>query len=116
MSERRSVDPIAMARAEAQAALESGDPHVIAETIVSIAFHDPDAAWVEQTCRQMASHDDANVRCLAMTCLGHVARIHHHLDAESLALLQRLIDDPVVGGYAQNALGDVEMFINRGRN
>jgi hypothetical protein len=46
-----------------------------------------------------------------VTALGHLARIHGEADLEKvLPLLEELTRDPVIGGRAEDALGDIRMF------
>jgi hypothetical protein len=108
-----NVEPIA--RADAEAALRSGDPSKVCNALVGIAFHDPDWQWVQHWCLRLIDDPDSDVRGLAATCLGHIARIHKTLD-ESLArgVLERVREcdkDPKVRGRAEDALGDLDLFL-----
>ncbi|GLY97089.1 hypothetical protein [Actinoplanes sp. NBRC 103695] len=61
----------------------------------------------------------AQTRANALQSLGHHARLHRAIDAESVDLLRRaLTDRTVLGGcqirvYADNAASDVGMFAPR---
>jgi hypothetical protein len=68
------LDPIE--RNEAIALLESNESQVVAETILRLALHDPDAAWVTDRALALVESSDYGVRASAATTLGHIARIH----------------------------------------
>lgn len=53
-------------------------------------------------------------QCLS-TCLGYVARLHGAIDQRvDVALVKRLLSDPVLGGVAQDALDDMGSFARGG--
>jgi hypothetical protein len=74
MSMYQRLDPIE--RNEAIALLESNESQVVAETILRLALHDPDAAWVTDRALALVESSDYGVRASAATALGHIARIH----------------------------------------
>ena len=83
------VTPIT--QSEAEAGLASGVPDTICDALVRITYHDPDWRWVQEKCLELAGHADPQVAGLAVTCLGHLARIHRVLDLEKvLPTLRRL--------------------------
>jgi hypothetical protein len=99
-------------RAEAEAAFESGDTAAVNRALVSVAYHDPDWRWVQDVCLRFLEHDDAAVKGLAATCLGHLARIHRQLDRERVIhRLEALSDDPELRGRAEDALDDIEHYL-----
>jgi hypothetical protein len=103
-------EPHPITRKEAEAAFASADSEEITLALVSVAFHDPDWRWVQDQCLHFAQHDVANVRQVAATCLGHVARIHRQLDLEKvLPVLQELSHDPEI--QVEDALDDIQMFV-----
>jgi hypothetical protein len=107
------VNPIS--REEAIAAFASGDLETICDSLVRITFHDPDWQWVQAQCIVWARHPNADVRGLAVTCLGHLARIHAKLDLERVSpLLKELVADPDVSPRVDDALDDIEMFVDGG--
>ncbi|MCF1598617.1 hypothetical protein [Streptomyces muensis] len=53
---------------------------------------------------------DPQVRALAVTCVGHVARIHGEVGPDLVARVRGLLQDPVLGGRAEDALDDVASF------
>jgi hypothetical protein len=110
----RYEDPQPLPHDEAEAVFASGDDTAICNALVGAALHDEDAAWVESWCLRLGGSHSADVRGLAATCLGHVARRFGAIRPESLELLRNLRDDPAVGGRADDALDDVRTFTNRG--
>lgn len=96
------------------AELDSGDPERIREALVSLSLNDPDWSRVQELCLKYAASPDAGIRAICATCLGHLARIHGHLDLDRvLPVLRTLIDDPLTEGYAETAFDDLNMFIGR---
>lgn len=110
--EYHEVAPIT--RERAKAALASQDPATIAHALLSITYHDPDWRWVQEICLRFTEDEDATIRGMAVTCIGHLARIHGVLDEEAvLPVLVRLTKDAAIGGRAYDALDDVHIFLRR---
>jgi hypothetical protein len=98
-------------RPEAERIFASNDTSAIASTLVDIAFHDPDWQWVQNTCLGYARHPVPTVRQVAVTCLGHIARIHRRLDlAAVLPVLEELSRDQAV--ITEDALDDIRTFVS----
>ena len=103
-------EPHPITREEAEAAFVSNDSEEIAFALVNVAFHDPDWRWVQENCLTFVRSDIAALRQIAITCLGHVARIHRKLDLERvLPVLQEFSHDPEV--QVEDALDDIRMFM-----
>jgi vesicle coat complex subunit len=111
----RDVEP--MTRDDALASLASEDPERKARALLSLAYFDPDWRWVQRTCLEaMRATAEPQVRAVAATCLGHLARIHRKIDRpEVIAALDALLDDPdpSMRAHAQDALDDIETFVPR---
>ena len=101
-------------RHEAEKNLASGDISLICDTMVNIAFFEPDADWVEGVCVEFLTHHPAyQVRAISATCLGHLARIHRNSRLARLRpLLKEMLQDPQVWPYASDALDDFDMFLD----
>jgi hypothetical protein len=96
---------------EAKESLKSDDPIRVNDALVRLTYHDSDWRRVQDQCLQLVSHSDPVVKGLAVSCLGHLARIHKTIDTvKVLPLLSSLLDDPDVGGRAEDAIDDIEMF------
>lgn len=105
-------EPHPISREEANAAFASHDPERIAHALVNVAFHDADWRWVQEKCLGFAQADVAAVRQIAVTCLGHVARVHRCLDLDRvLPTLDELSRDSEV--QVGDALDDIQMFVGR---
>ena len=112
----RYQEPSPLSRTEAERRLRSDDPAVVCPGLVDVAFYEPDWRWVQEHCLRLADSVDPNVRGIAATCLGHLARIHRTLDLErALPVLRRLQHDKAVQGQADEALDDIGIFIEQAR-
>jgi hypothetical protein len=106
-------EPQPISRAEAEHIFASGDADAIASALVDITFHDRDWRWVQNKCIGFARVDNSVVRQAAVTCLGHVARIHRKLDLETvLPVVDELSGGPAL--TTQDALDDIRMFVRNG--
>ena len=107
-------EPHPISREEAEAAFASRDPGHIALALVNVAYHDADWLWVQERCLGFVRDDVAAVRQIAVTCLGHAARVHRRLDlARVLPALDELARDPEV--QVEDALDDTRTFVRRRR-
>jgi hypothetical protein len=103
-------EPQPITREEAESAFASGDSEEIAFALVNVTFHDPDWHWVQEKCLGLAQNDIAAVRQIAVTCLGHLVRIHRVLDLDRvLPIVEALSGDPEV--QVSDALDDIQMFM-----
>jgi HEAT repeat len=102
----------AMSRGIAETVLQGSDATAICGTLVNVALHDPDWAWVQEHCLRLLAAADPEVRGVAATCLGHLARIHGTLDLNRVEpRLRELRKDPEVRGRAEDALDDIQRFM-----
>ncbi len=109
MSTYQKLDPIS--RDHATAMLESTDSHTVTEAILRLALHDPDGTWVTDRALELLQNPNTDIRSVAATALGHIARIHHTIDTERVVpALQRLANNPDTAGRAEDALDDIAMF------
>jgi hypothetical protein len=104
------IDPIS--RPDAMVVLGSGNPKDMCKALVRLAFHDPDLRWVESLCIELTKHSTVEVQSTAILCLGHLARLHKALDLEKVVpLLIELRKDPLLSGRVDDAMDDIEMFL-----
>ena len=104
--------PKPIERKEAATAFQNENIKAICDALIRIAFHDSDWRWVQTQCLMFLKHPHADVRGLAATCLGHLARIHGQLDLGLVKpALQKLTKDPDIGGRAEDALDDIRMHL-----
>lgn len=101
-----------ISQSAAEAAFASGDGRTIGRALLRLALHGPDWRLAEQHAVRHLTHHDVWVRRNAATALGHVARLSRDLDVASVVpALKALLSDPEVGGFAEDALGDIEVFM-----
>jgi hypothetical protein len=106
------INPIK--RGEAQKIFDSSELDRFPETLLSIAFYEPDWEWVEEICLNYIEAKEKNIKRTAIACLGHLARIHKILNLEKvIPALEALKGDKEFIGYAEDALSDIDMFINK---
>jgi hypothetical protein len=113
--QRRDVyyEPTPMPREEAEAALESGDPNAVIHALLRSAYHNPDARWIQEQCLRCVRDPEWQVRHMAALGFSHLARLHgaRALDlGRVLPVLLELLDDPQVGGTAQDVLTDLKTW------
>jgi len=103
-------------RSDLERELTASDPLQVCGALVSAALHDSDWRWVLSECVRLSRHPHPEVRGLAASCIGHIARIHHAIDLtvaeETLARLER-DDDRSVAGRVQDARDDIVQFATR---
>jgi len=93
-------------------AFASRDVKSICEALVFVALNDSDWRWVQNKCLEFLSDESPDIRGLAATCLGHIARIHRQLDKEKVLIaLREHLDDNIISGQIADALDDIDMFL-----
>lgn len=102
--------------AELESLLKSDDEQVIIETLMFIVFNIDNPQWIQEKCIALVYSDKSlNVKELAITCIGHVARIHGAIDEKIvIPLLIELTKDQDLSGRARDALDDIEQFVENG--
>lgn len=86
-----------------------------AAALVSATLDDPyDVAW--PLVREHATDSEAEVRGVAMLCIGHLALLHGRLDDAARALVEYGLGDadPIVREHAEEAAADLERFTHEG--
>ncbi|VDO15750.1 unnamed protein product [Brugia timori] len=108
---KRFDDVSPLSRQDAEDALASRSSAVVCRALIAIALHEPDWLWAQDRCLEELSNADPDIRGLAATCLGHVARVHRNLEkARAVAALTPLLADPEVAGRVEDALDDIAAF------
>lgn len=96
----------------AEAAFSSNNSERICDALIRVTYHDDDYKWVQNKCITFLQSDDLDVKRLAVICLGHLARIHSKLDKKLvIPLLEKLRKDKDVKGVVEDALDDIDMFL-----
>lgn len=79
----------------------------------SVLYGGGDWRELQQLFLQLIDHEDQQVSALAVTCLGHLARVYRQLDEERVvSALRRAWSVPHLRGTATNALEDIEVFLH----
>lgn len=106
------VEPLS--REELQAAFASRVEERAVEALISAAYYDPDWRWVQSQCLHFAASSSPSLRATAITCLGHLARVHRALDLDLvLPVLEKLADEPELRGRVEDTLDDIGMFLQQ---
>lgn len=82
------------------------------QAMLDLVRHDPEREQLQRILLDKTYGADRDLAYLAVVCLGHVGRIDGEVLPEVVPRLRELLDDPRLGGTAENALGD--MRIDRG--
>lgn len=93
----------------------SGDMVVATNALLELTYFEEDVAWLEDfLLRQATEGSDRNVRELAVTCIGHSARINGTVTSESVyRSLRQFLTNPELYLRALNALDDIDVFTGR---
>ena len=102
-----------MSHTQAEDAFRRGDTYAICSALAAATLTDWDRTWLEKWCVSLAGHSELPVRQISATCLGHLARRFRQLDQPSLDALHELCHDPDVRAYAQDALEDARLAVDR---
>jgi hypothetical protein len=111
-----------ISRSEAELAFNSNDTFSICQALVNIIHSDQDWLWLQSLCLKFISDVDLSdshlsdrdtaVVGLAITCLGHIARIHRKLDLQIvLPALEIAKQNEKLAGRVGDALDDIHMFL-----
>jgi hypothetical protein len=88
---------------------------VLLSSLLDACFNLDDREWLEDFFVSVAKSDlSSEVRGLAFSCIGHLARIYSEVSYEKIfPFLMCEINDPIVGGRAQDAIDDIEIFASK---
>jgi len=101
-----------LSREDAELIFETGTKEEIAKALVNVVHSDGNPVWLEELCMGFSQHSDPEIRGLAATCFGHIARLHGKLNRTAVEKrLNELLNDKAVAGRAEDALDDIEMFL-----
>ncbi len=98
---------------EANEEFASGNPEQISRALLGLALYQQDWRMVQDLCLKFIQESNSKlIKNSAITCLGHLARIHGNLDTgKVVAVFDKLQDDPKVKGKIQDVLDDIDIFI-----
>lgn len=90
---------------------DSHEPEIINNTLLYITFNIDDIDWVEDCCLSLIDNDNEDISGLAITCLGHIARIHSKINKQKV--IPVLIEKQKsfnLSGRVEDALDDINIF------
>ncbi|MER7693878.1 hypothetical protein [Streptomyces sp. NPDC097610] len=91
--------------------LASDDLTRSTQALLSLTYHDPDRFWLEDLLlREVDEANDPALRALAVTCMGHLGRMRGEVSNRIIEFLEGHLGDAVLGGIAEDALGDIRDF------
>ncbi|MEE3663587.1 hypothetical protein V2I52_16845 [Brenneria sp. g21c3] len=96
-----------------EAQLKSNDIAKISEALLYIAHNINDVEWAEKKVMEMANNPKEDVSGLALTCLGHIARINGRISKEIvIPFLKEKMNstNKTLASIAEDALDDINMF------
>jgi len=109
--EYEEIKPIS--RIEAEAIFDSSNDYKISKALVRLAYYDEDWRWVQSKCLEYLENSGKEIQSTAVLCLGHLARIHHQLDLETvLPVLMELRNDSSLIGKIEDTLDDIRIYID----
>lgn len=83
----------------------------ICQTIVDATHVVSDYEWLVEQLLELTKHSDIEVREIAVTCIGHLARLHRGRDKKLLLeILEPLQHQSDIAGRVSDAIDDVNMF------
>jgi hypothetical protein len=100
---------------ELEKLLLSDDANVVIDAIMYLCFNIDDPEWIQRKCVQLIeSGKNDDIRGLAITCIGHTARIHQEINKDLvIPILLDKLQDSALSGRAEDALGDIKMFVKK---
>jgi len=92
--------------------LQSDKNEISTRALLAITFNDTDWQWAQDLCLDLINHTNNNISYLAVTCLGHIARIHGKIDKEKVFdAFQLKMSDKEIVGRIEDAISDINMFV-----
>jgi len=95
--------------------LEHGDSDAKCHALVNLVHSDIDWKQAQEICLENLKNTDQNVARVATICLGHIARINGDIDQDRVvkALISLKTSHSSLAGTAEDALSDIDIFINQ---
>ncbi|WP_410596684.1 hypothetical protein [Amycolatopsis sp. lyj-23] len=94
-----------------------GNVEEATDALLELTYDEPDRRWLQDFILECLDPGvDEQVRALAVTCAGHVARLDGEVGPALLGRLHELADDPALAGIVEDALADIDSFANRPGN
>lgn len=83
-------------------------------TVMFAIFNLNDSRWLQEFCMQCANDGDSDIAGLAITGIGHIARMYGGVDLETVVPFLEDIKNKntTLSGRAEDALEDIQIFMN----
>ncbi len=90
----------------------SSNKDKIIKALLYASFNITNWKWVQNKCIDLLDDKDEDIKGLAITCLGHLARIHGTIEKNKVfQALREKVREENLKGRVQDALDDIEMFV-----
>ena len=86
----------------------------IRRVMLSFCMNKYDYALAEALCEKFIKSSDDNLKMIAITCVGHVARVYHRkLNSKIMEEIDKIHKDPTHKnwGTADDVLDDINLFV-----
>jgi hypothetical protein len=101
-------------RQEAERIFQEGDVEESVYALLRLTLYDSDWQWVQSRCIEFLKGSNHDLQAIAITCIGHLARIHHTIDLDKVApLFEEISSDPELQGRISDAMDDIAMFVEK---
>jgi hypothetical protein len=106
-------DPQPITPNELELIIAAGSPVQICAALVDGVHSIADYEWLEVQCLKLLSSDNTDVQGVAITCIGHLARLHGKLNlhAVSTVLAKTFEEKPELRGRIDDAIDDIRVFM-----
>lgn len=103
---------VPISREEASATFRSSDDtYTLCHSLLCVSLHDEEWQWALPQVLRFVMHPNPEVRGVAITCIGYLARIHRTIDvSQALPLLEILREDPYCARRVRQTLDDIRQF------
>jgi hypothetical protein len=101
-----------ISREEASEALDrDDDTYAVCHSLLRVALHDEDWRWALDQIARFLMDPNPQVRGVAVSCIGYLARIHRAIDVSRvLPTLHALQADASVASRVRDTLEDIRQF------
>lgn len=98
---------------EIEKALSSNNKNIVINGIMAMVFNLDDVNWISNHLIELSKHNNLEISSLALTCFGHLARLHGNVgNLECVSnLLKNMSKNVSLGGAAEDAMDDIETFM-----
>jgi hypothetical protein len=95
----------------AEALSHDDDTYALCQSLLRIALHEEDWSWALDHLGRFLLHPNPEVRCVAVSSIGYLVRIHRGIDVTRvLPALRALQADSSVAGRVRDTLEDIRQF------